>query len=333
MSEVKFYSQDYIHSLVNRRAGERKFGESLASVNSWEHLAQCEQQYILLGIPEDIGVRANFGTPGTSLAWNSSLRTLCNIQQNRFNDRNNIVVLGEINCDTEMRIAADITSEEPHFEKLLGDLVERIDAKVAVAIKKVVEAKKIPIIIGGGHNNSYGNLKGTSIALGTSLNCVNLDAHTDFRPLEHRHSGNGFSYASDEGYLENYFIFGMHKNYTSEAILKDIDDKNYRIKYALFEDLVQQNSSFEFMIDKAKKHVSSKPFSVEIDLDAIANMGSSASSPSGLTVEQTRFFLKEFVSHPNCCYIHICEGAPKLAAFPNQVSKTISYLVSDILSL
>ncbi len=34
------------------------------------------------------------------------------------------------------------------------------------------------------------------------INSINLDAHSDFRPAEGRHSGNGFRYAEEDGYLQ-----------------------------------------------------------------------------------------------------------------------------------
>jgi formiminoglutamase len=40
---------------------------------------------------------------------------------------------------------------------------------------------------------------------------INFDAHSDFRILEGRHSGNGFSYAYEEGFLKKYFILDYMK--------------------------------------------------------------------------------------------------------------------------
>jgi arginase family enzyme len=39
-----------------------------------------------------------------------------------------------------------------------------------------------------------------------TINAINFDAHSDFRILEGRHSGNGFSYAYEEGFLKKYFV-------------------------------------------------------------------------------------------------------------------------------
>jgi formiminoglutamase len=34
--------------------------------------------------PEDIGVRANFGRPGAASAWDTAIKSIANIQHNRF---------------------------------------------------------------------------------------------------------------------------------------------------------------------------------------------------------------------------------------------------------
>ena len=83
------------------------------------------------------------------------------------------------------------------------------------------------LIIGGGHNNAYGNIKGLALAKGIPVNAINFDAHTDFRAEEGRHSGNGFSYAYAEGFLKNYFIFSLQRNYTSDILFKTLKKLKY----------------------------------------------------------------------------------------------------------
>jgi formiminoglutamase len=68
-----------------------------------------------------------------------------------------------------------------------------------------------------GHNNSYGNIKGSALAKGKPLTPLIL---MPILILESRgHSGNGFSYAYEEGFLKKYFVFGLHENYTSKSVL------------------------------------------------------------------------------------------------------------------
>ena len=61
-------------------------------------------------------------------------------------------------------------------------IVKKIDTYVTYIIEQIVSAGKKPIIIGGGHNNAYGNIKGSSLAHGFPINVVNFDAHSDFSP-------------------------------------------------------------------------------------------------------------------------------------------------------
>ncbi len=112
-----------------------------------------------------------------------------------------------------------------------------IDAEVEELIKIITAAGKTPIVIGGGHNNSYPLIKGTAKGLqkagmmnNSQINVINLDAHADYRIMEGRHSGNGFRYAREEGYLNKYAIIGLHENYNSQSMMDDLYS-NINIQY------------------------------------------------------------------------------------------------------
>jgi formiminoglutamase len=61
-----------------------------------------EAKYVLLGIPEDIGIRANYGRPGAASAWESAIKSIANIQHNRFCKGSQILVLGQIDVQEQM---------------------------------------------------------------------------------------------------------------------------------------------------------------------------------------------------------------------------------------
>jgi len=333
MSLLKFYSEKHIASYLKKREGETKFGEKVSFIKSFEDLKNHSAKYVLLGIPEDIGVRANYGNPGTSKAWEAALGSLLNIQYNQLTNAENVILLGEIDCDSQMKQAENISKEETHYAEKLGELVTQIDHKVSEVVKMIVEAGKFPIIIGGGHNNSFGNLKGASEGLKKPINCINFDAHTDFRALEHRHSGNGFSYAFVDGFLDKYFIFGLHRNYTSEGVFNSMEKNSHRIQFNLFEDIsIKQKLSFSEALKDAENFCCNENFGIELDMDAIEMMGSSAITPNGFTLNDTREFVSYFSKSQNANYLHICEGSPSAGVFSNQVGKAIAYLVSDQIS-
>lgn len=333
MSLVKFYSKEDILKVVRKREGESKFGEGLATVSHWDNLKELTARYVLVGIPEDIGVRANYGNPGTAQAWEAALTVLCNIQKNEYTKAENLAVLGEVDCEIEMKSASRLSSKEESYYEKLGELVETIDEKVASVVEKILNTGKFPIIIGGGHNNSYGNLKGAYKAFGKAINCLNFDAHTDFRALEHRHSGNGFSYAFEEGYLDRYYTFGLHRNYTSQFVFERLKLHSERIQFNLFEDVeINQSASYSEATKTAESFVTKDPFGLELDLDALEDMGSSAMTPGGYSINDARKFVTYFSKKEQCVYLHICEGAPGLGSFPAQVGKTISFLISDVIA-
>lgn len=325
MHHLKLYSEKNIFKLMATRHGETKLGQKLQFVENLEALEKTDSRYVIFGIPEDIGVRANFGNAGTATAWETFLKAFLNVQENEYNSGEEIVLLGEINTAELMQKAGNIDVSDPNYVQKLGDLVEQVDVMVSGVVKKVILAGKFPIIIGGGHNNAFGNLKGAAEASGKAINVLNIDAHTDLRRLEHRHSGNGFSYALKNGFLERYSIFGLHKNYTPQYIFDEMNASE-AINYRLLEELPQQERPEKFR--QALDFVKDAKFGLELDCDAIANFPSSALSPVGFSLDEVRSFLKIAAKEKNCCYLHICEA---MSATNYPTGKALSYLATDFL--
>jgi formiminoglutamase len=324
--------------VTNHRSGEIKFGEKMIiipkGVEIINFLKESEAKYVLLGIPEDIGVRANYGRPGTASAWENAIKAIANIQHNRFAKGSQIIVLGQINVADEMRDVENLDFNDIDDRSKLSQLVERIDKEVSHIIFTIIKAGKTPIIIGGGHNNAYGNIKGSALAKGKPINAINFDAHSDFRILEGRHSGNGFSYAYEEGFLKKYFIFGLHENYTSKSVLDIIKKLEDRVRYNTYDSVnIRKEKDFNNEMIHALDFIKSDSFGIEIDLDAIPNIASSAMTISGFSIEQLRQFVSFFGEHKNATYLHICEGAPDLDQSPNNhlIGKLIGYLITDFI--
>ncbi|WP_431134409.1 formimidoylglutamase [Psychroserpens mesophilus] len=334
MEYLKPFTSSELSTLLKKRPNETKFGEHITLLpdfdNIYEQLLKTDVSYVIFGIKEDVGVFANYGNTGTSEAWEAAIKVLLNTQSNVFTKAKKIVVLGCLdfeNYQSKLKKLDQTNKKDIHKAR---KLVSKIDKHVSYLISQIVSAGKIPIVIGGGHNNAYGNIKGTSLALKKPVNAVNFDAHHDFRAEEGRHSGNGFSYAFAEGFLKNYYIFGLHENYISEQIFSTID-KLKPIQYCTFESiLVRKELKFKSEIQKALNHVSNSIFGLEIDCDAILNTPSSAISPSGFSVNQARQFIHLFGSQKNVAYLHICEAAPTPET-ETQVGKLITYLITDFI--
>jgi formiminoglutamase len=338
MEKLLPFTMNDLAKITNHRSGEIKFGEKMITipkgVDTLTFLKTCEAKYVLLGIPEDIGVRANFGRPGTASAWETAIKNIANIQHNRFCKGSQIIVLGQVNVTAEMKEVENLDFHDIDDRSKLSQLVEKIDKDVSHIIFNIIKSGKTPIIIGGGHNNSYGNIKGTALAKGKPVNAINFDAHSDFRILEGRHSGNGFSYAYEEGFLKKYFIFGLHENYTSKSVLDLIKKTQDRVRYNTYDSLaIRKEKEFNQEMITALEFIKTDFFGIEIDLDAIPNIASSAMTLSGFSVEELRQFISFFGKNKNASYLHICEGAPDLGEEKNNhlIGKVIGYLVTDFI--
>ncbi|POY39091.1 arginase [Solitalea longa] len=342
--KLQLYSDEYILGLTSVRDQETKIGERVLTIDSlntmFEELVNSPARFVLLGLPEDIGVRANMGRNGAHSAWTSSLKAILNIQSNEFLHGSEILVLGHIDFTDLLTTAEKLNPLINDQAKELRQLVEEVDRRVIKIVKLIAKAGKIPVVIGGGHNNSYPLIKAVAEGLNESgqrtekyINCINLDAHSDFRPLEGRHSGNGFSYAYSEGLLKRYFMLGLQQNYQPQGVWETLKT-NPDLGYITFESIfLHSKTDFGSAILEGINFVKESPAGIEVDLDTIAHIPSSAETPSGFTVNEARNFVHKVACHLKPAYLHIAEGAPSLAINPNdnRVSKTIAYLVSDFI--
>lgn len=344
MNHFRFYDKKDVLSQTRIRRFETKLGERvqvLANPNELEtSLQQSSAGFVLLGIPEDIGVKANMGIGGADSAWLSFLQSFLNIQSNDFLEGGNILLLGHF----------DFSDIEQLIEKNAHDFDERlaayrhavntIDDEVEQLIHIITQNKKIPIVIGGGHNNSYPCIKGAAkgfykagIIPIAQINAINLDAHADFRPMEGRHSGNGFSYAEADGYLEKYCVVGLHENYLPQNVWMDMVNNPF-VDCITYEDIfVHEKRTFLQAVGHAADFTEDTLCGIELDLDVVENALSSASSPIGITSNHARQYISFAAAETKAAYLHISEGAVKLSDGRSNGStgKLISYLVSDFI--
>lgn len=334
---IKFTEAD-LAKYTSHRSGEIKFGERVQTVPAdepvFEYIKNCDAEFVLIGIPEDIGIRANYGRQGAASAWESALKNIVNLQHNKFCKGGRLLILGQIDVTAPQKRAQEIDPATKEGRKELSALVETVDKDVSYIIGQLVKTGKTPIIIGGGHNNAYGNIKGTSLAKGRPVNAINYDAHSDFRMLEGRHGGNGFSYAFEEGFLKNYFIFGLHENYASKGVMETIKKHAERIRFNTYEQIaIRKEKHFSEEMALAVGFIGDDPFGLEIDLDALPNIASSNITNTGFSIERARQFVHYFGACKNVAYLHICEGAPTLEPDNGNhlTGKLIAYLVSDFM--
>lgn len=336
MEHLRVYLKNDIEEITRSREGEIKVGQRVAcTVSDWKKdLVHSNARFVLLGIAEDIGVRANFGRPGAATAIKPAFDSILNQQHNVWFNAEHLFVLGEIEVLDLMLKAQELNQKNEHDLKLLRELTSEIDQRLFPVIQIIIAANKIPIVIGGGHNNAYGNIVGAAIAKNKAVNVINCDPHLDFRALEGRHSGNGFSYAFEEKHLNKYAVLGLHEQYNNEASLNTFTKHAQQLYYQSYESIfVRDQVSFSKAIERCIAFLGKEPCGLEIDIDAITNVPSSAKTSSGLSPIEARQYVYKCASNLDILYFHIAEAAPVLSHIKadNKTGKLIAYLVTDFM--
>ena len=317
---LEHYSQSDLLLRTNVRAEEQRLGETLQIIDeaTFKGTEAFDQRFIIVGVEEDFGVRANHGRGGADQAFQAFLSHFCNLQNNRFFPAQEVAVLGAV-VPTQSVDDGDIEG--------LRSATSAADGLISTIVERIISGGAVPIIIGGGHNNSYGCLTGAAKAAGAAVNCLNIDAHTDLRNLEGRHSGNGFSYAKSEGALGAYFMWGLQENYTPESIWQFMEDYD-EIEYLSYEDGLAGEESMEETLVRIEELLGSN-YAIELDVDVIAEFPSSAQSISGFSLEQVRKMIYSLDTNPT--YFHLCEGRIASADDAARAGRGLALLVADFI--
>ncbi len=337
MSEFIPFTQAELASLVNPRNGETKLGQCVHLANH-EHslttiLATAKAhgaQFAIVGVGEDIGPRANLGRGGATNAFTTSMRQWVNLQSNRFLSGAECLILGQVDtADLQSQTQVD---DDANLTQL-RNAVEQLDKRVIKIVTAIQQAGLEPILIGGGHNNAYGLLMATSAHYQRQVAAVNLDPHSDFRLLEGRHSGNGFSYAASHGALGCYHVLGLHELKNSEANLQQLSEFG-----GTWHSLQQIWIRREINLTQALQQIADKlnhtglPVGLELDVDAIAKMPSSATTVAGIPLLDAAHYVSYIARHCACAYLHLAEAAPScheagVEAGLRDVGQSISELI------
>src|SRR5690348_1472209 len=132
---------------------------------------------VLIGFPQDEGVRRNGGRVGAAEAPREIRRWLYR--------------LVPWDCETESDLAA-LGLLDLGNVRIDGDL-EQTQAALGEVVGAVLRGGAVPVVLGGGHETAYGHDLGY-VAAGIPVGVVNIDAHLDVRPLidGKGHSGSPF---------------------------------------------------------------------------------------------------------------------------------------------
>jgi formiminoglutamase len=155
------FTQQQCLKLVTPRKGETKLGQTVFCHNKGTSLVETislaqknQVRFVIMGIGEDIGPRANLGRGGATDAFESAMMQWLNLQSNRFLNGKECLILGQVQTN-------DLQLTERASADALRANVDILDKRVIEISSQVMAAGFELIVIGGGHNNAYGLLMGS----------------------------------------------------------------------------------------------------------------------------------------------------------------------------
>jgi len=224
-----------------------------------------QPEIVLMGFPSDEGVRRNAGRPGSSKAPERIRSIFKKLTPHPEIFDAHVATLRSIQDIGDIEVTGDLGEDQLR----LGKMVE-----------SVLASNQIPIIIGGGHETSFGHVLGYH-ELRQKIGILNWDAHPDVRPLKNglAHSGSPFRQALDlgRGTVVDYTVAGLQPQHVAREHLMYLKSRNAAWFWAEDIDNVAIRGIFQGV---------TKSTMVSVDMDVVGQAyapGVSAPSAGGIT--------------------------------------------------
>lgn len=222
-------------------------------------------ELVIIGCPQDEGVRRNNGRVGAAAAPDKIRQVLYQLTAPPELATGRIVDLGNI--------------------KIADSLEETHEVQAQVVAKILAESKRL-IVLGGGNDISYPDCLGLS-KVHKNILALNIDSHFDVRDNEVRNSGTPYRQLLEEHIIrpENFFELATQPFANAEMFWKYLESKQVAI-YTL-DQLRQQGieKTLHLILDKNDSEALFWGF----DMDSVCSAdapGVSASYETGLTAEE-----------------------------------------------
>ncbi len=221
---------------------------------------------VVLGSPQDEGVKRNNGRPGAAKAPDLIRR-----QFYKFPVQGNL---------TNLKIfdAGNI---------FLNGTLEEIHKTQKDVVKNILDAGKKLIILGGGNDISYPDCSALSESVDKNLLTFNIDTHFDVRESIERNSGTPYRQLIEEGFINPVNFYQMaSKPYTNSDAYKEYLEENGVLIYPLE---AVRDTGISNLLSAIINAQTSKTIFWGFDMDSVRASdapGVSASYPTGLTAEE-----------------------------------------------
>jgi formiminoglutamase len=221
-------------------------------------------EVVLLGFPQDDGVRRNGGRVGAKAAPNAIRRCFYRT------------------VAAEMPVLFDMGNTRIDEGMTLEDMHERHHQLV----RQILDDSKVLIVLGGGNDTSYPDCAALADSSGTPPLAFNIDAHFDVRADQPRNSGTPYRQLLEAGHLraEAFFEIAYQPFANSPAYKAYLAEKGVRA-FAL--DAVNETGISALLLGLLRESSAATVF-WGLDMDVVRGSdapGVSALNPTGLSGE------------------------------------------------
>jgi formiminoglutamase len=263
---------------------------------------------VILGSPQDEGVRRNNGQIGAAAAPDAIREQFYKLTP--FNIKKRLFDIGDVLLGT--------TLEETH------------DTQLAVVKQVLLDGKRL-IVLGGGNDISYPDGRAMGEVFGPEKWIgINVDSHLDVRIAEERNSGTPYRQLLEEGHLlpEYFYEVAYQTHFASPVYYKYLRDLGVnRISLEILRSREQADVELKENIrQRFIGQSSSLNTFFGFDIDAVRSAdapGSSAASPLGLRAGEFITLIKYAASLANTKMIEFSEVNPKFD-IDNRTTKLVA---------
>ena len=245
-------------------SNDLRLGEVVKSNVSDYH----NSKFVLVGCPQDIGVKRNNGRPGAAKAPDIIRQYFYKLTADENFLKTKLFDLGNINPAA----AGQESLEKTHL------LQEKVISRI------LSDGKKI-IVLGGGNDISYPDCKALS-SLKKEILALNFDSHFDVRFNKLRNSGTSYYMLLEQNIIKgkNFWEIGIKSSNSSVQHKRYLQAKKANILF--IQDIL--NSKIENKISNILKKNKSKVVFIGFDMDSVKSSdapGVSAPGSFGFTSE------------------------------------------------
>jgi formiminoglutamase len=282
------------------RPGDIRLGEWVVPLENLPPVERKKREVVIIGYPDDQGVKRNRGRTGAALGPDSIRRHLY-----------------------KMTIPADRRWEDKfalydYGNALVSAKLTDTHANARALAAAVAASGCTAVVLGGGHDFAAPTFQGfRSASPKARWGLINIDPHLDTRELEgdDAHSGNPFRVLLDGKHLAgaDFVEFGARANRNTRAAWEYCLEKGVTIHS--YEALRAKSAPIALLFKQALTKLTQKcrQVGVTLDIDCCPEAeGMSAAPVLGFSAEELCRFAAAAGANPKVAYLEIAEVAPAL---------------------